>query len=215
MMRTLLSACLLLAAVALAQAGLVVKPYGDQIVRADGTQILKDGGLVEDNTLGIKIDAKYLEVKDGEYLKAKTATIKNKSGQAIRSSEVDYQIKADRMALAGPLEYSDGNVTGLKAAKAVAYPEAGRVVALGGVRATSPLIEAASAVVDGKKNEAFLYGAYKYKSKDGKISRSSAGSAAMMLVNFSNRDKPKIATGSEIPAASKSAYLELIQKSQK
>ena len=200
---------------ALAQAALVVKPYGDQVIRADGSQVLKDGGIVEDNRLGFKIDAKYLEVKDGEFVRAKTATIKNTKGQSIRSSELEYQIKQDRMSLAGPLEYSDENVSGLKAGKAVAYPDAGRVVAFGGVKATSPMLEAQSIVVDSKKSEAFLYGAYKYKSKDGKISRSSPSADAMMLVNFSNRDKPKIVTGSEIPASVKNVYLEWIQKSQK
>ena len=75
-------AVLLLVTVVLAQADMSVQPYGDQIINGDNSQVLPSGGIVDDSKHGVKIDAKYIEFKAGEYVRAKTATIITKNGNS-------------------------------------------------------------------------------------------------------------------------------------
>ena len=205
---------LLLITVALAQAEMSVQPYGDQIINGDNSQVLPSGGIVDDSKHGVKIDAKYIEFKAGEYVRAKTATIKTRNGQSITTSSLNYQVKADRMALAGPLAFSDEYVKNLSSGSAVIYPDAGVMVGVGGVTAASPQISATSMVVDGERKEAFLFGNYRYKSKDGKLTLSNQGAEAGLLINFTNRDKPRVSSGSDVPAGIRARFVGLIGRSQ-
>jgi hypothetical protein len=200
--------------VVLAQAQISVKPYGDQTMQADGSQILAQGGIVNDSKHGVIIDAKYLEFKPGEYVRATTATIKTKGGQNVRTAKLNYQIKADRMEIAGPLTLSDEFVTGLSSGSAVVFPDADVMVGIGGVQAASPQLSASAMVVDGARKEAFLYGNYKFKSQDGKIKLANQGAAAGLLINFTVRDRPRVTSGADVPAASRARFLQLIEGSK-
>jgi hypothetical protein len=213
MKRFLLSA-LVLCSVALAQAELTVEPYGDQTINADNSQVLAQGGVVNDSKHGVKIDAKYIEFKAGEYVRAKTATIITKNLQRISTASLNYQIKADRMAIAGPLSFSDEYVKGLSSGSAVIYPDAGVMVGIGGVTASSPQISATAMVVDGDNKEAFLFGNYRYKSKDGKLTLSNQGAQAGLLINFTNRDKPRVSSGSDVPAGTRARFIAWIERSR-
>jgi hypothetical protein len=204
----------LLFSMALAQAQLSVKPYGDQTINPDGSQILAQGGIVDDSKHGVKIDAKYLEFKPGEFVRAKTATIITKTGQKVSTTKLNYLIKTDRMELAGPLNFSDEFISGFSSGSAVVYPDADVMVGIGGVKASSPLLSANAMVVDGVRKEAFLYGNYKFKSQDGKIKLGNQGAQAGLLINFTNRDRPRVTSGVDVPAASRTRFLELIERSK-
>jgi hypothetical protein len=204
-------ALVLFGSLALAQAGFVAQPYGDQIVGNDGTVTLPQGGIVRDNKRGFSIDAKFIEYKDGVYLKAKTAKLKNNTGQSLSSPNINYTLADDRMEVAGSLSYSDENVSGATAAKAVAYPDGKRIVAWN-IVATSPVVRANVAVFDDNRNEVFLMGNVYYKSKDGKTIKQANGENGMLLVNFSNQDKPVFSANELIPAASVNAYKAVIAK---
>jgi hypothetical protein len=217
MKRLLISSLALVSAfvtVVLAQAQISVKPYGDQTMQADGSQILPQGGIVDDSKHGVIIDAKYLEFKPGEYVRATTATIKTKGGQNVQTAKLNYQIKADRMEIAGPLTLSDEFVTNLSSGSAVVFPDADVMVGIGGVQAVSPQLSASAMVVDGTRKEAFLYGNYKFKSQDGKIKLANQGAQAGLLINFSNRDRPRVTSGADVPAASRARFLQLIESSK-
>jgi hypothetical protein len=194
-----------------AQAGFVAQPYGDQIVADDGSVTLPQGGLIKDNKHGISIDAKYIEYKDNVYLRAKTAKLKNGTGQTLFSPNINYMIANDRMEIAGALTYSDENVTGLNASRAVAYPDAKRIVAWN-ISAGNPSIKADAAVFDDSNNQVFLYGNYFYKSTDGKTSKQRNGATAMLLVNFSNQNRTVYQEGSQIPSAVAKSYTDLIAR---
>jgi hypothetical protein len=213
MKRFVLSGLLLLS-IALAQAEMSVQPYGDQIINGDDSQVLPSGGIVNDDKHGVKIDAKYIEFKAGEYVRAKTATINTKNGQSIRTASLNYQVKADRMALAGPLNFSDEYVKGFSSGSAVIYPDAGVMVGVDGITASSPALSATAMVVDGNRKEAFLFGNYRYKSKDGKITLSNKAAEAGLLINFTNRDKPRVSSGSDVPAGTRARFIGLIERSQ-
>ncbi len=202
---------LFVSSLALAQAGFVAQPYGDQIIADDGSVTLPQGGLIKDNKRGFSIDAKYIEYKDNVYLRAKTAKLKNNTGQTVSSPSINYIVTADRMEVAGALTYSDENVSGLNAARATVYPDAKRIVAWN-ISASSPTIKADSAVFDDNKNEVFLLGNYFYKSTDNKTTKQRNGVSAMLLVNFSDKNRTTYQEGSQIPAAIAKSYMELIAK---
>ena len=213
-MKRLLISSLFLVSVALAQAQMSVKPYGDQQINPDGSQVLAQGGVVDDSKHGVKIDAKYLEFKPGEFVRATTATIINKNGQKVSTAKLNYLIKTDRMEIAGPLNFSDEFVSNLSSGSAVVYPDADLMVGVGGVKASSPLLSANAMVVDGARKEAFLYGNYKFKSQDGKIKLGNQGAQAGLLINFTNRDRPRVTSGADVPAASRTKFLKLIEGSK-
>ncbi len=200
---------LFVSSLALAQAGFVAQPYGDQIIADDGSVTLPQGGLIKDNKRGFSIDAKYIEYKDNVYLRARTAKLKNNTGQTVSSPKINYIVASDRMEVDGALTYSDENLSGLNAARAIVYPDAKRVVAFN-ISASSPTIKADSAVFDDNKNEVFLLGNYLYKSTDNKTSKQRAGATAMLLVNFSNKNRTTYQEGVQIPAAIAKTYMDLI-----
>ena len=82
-----------------------------------------------------------------------------------------------------------------------------------GKRAESLVIRNAM-VVDGARKEAFLYGNYKFKSQDGKIKLGNQGAQAGLLINFTNRDRPRVTSGADVPAASRTKFLQLIEGSK-
>jgi hypothetical protein len=203
------AAALVASTLALAQAGFVAQPYGDQTVNADGSVTLPQGGVLRDNARGYSIDATFVQYKDNVYLRATNAKIKNNTGQSINAKSVDFNIPSDRMVIVGPLNYSDGNVTGLSASRAVVYVTGKKTVAFG-VSATAPRLRANAAVFDNARDEVFLYGNYEFTSKDGKQRGSGAGADASVVINFSNANSPRIVSSKSIPAATLNAYLGLV-----
>jgi hypothetical protein len=214
-MKFVLSSLLLaaLTAVALAQAGFVAQPYGDQNVNADGSVTLPQGGVLRDNRRGYSVDATFIQYKDNEYLRATNARLKNNTGQSINAKSLDFDIKADRMNIVGPLDFSDNNVSGLRASKAVAYVAGKKTVAFN-VSAASPRVRADAAVFDNNRNEVFLYGNYEFVSKDGKQRGSGAGSSASVVINFTDADKPRITSSKAIPAPLLQTYVALVNQSR-
>ena len=202
----------LIASVAFAQAGLVIQPKGDQSVNpSTGVTTLAQGGVVIDNAHGIRIEAAYIEHKRDDFIKATNASIQT-SGQTIKTPSLNYAIKLDRVDIAGPLEFTSPDVTGLKADKAVAFLNADRVVAVGNVRSGTPVIAANAIVFDGKKRTAFLYGNYRFESKDAKTKLSQVGADSALLLSFPKSGNPSATT--KIPNDDRAAYLKLIEQSR-
>ncbi len=206
-----LTLVLLISSLALAQAGFVAKPYGNQSVNEDGSITLDQGGTIADNKRGFTIDAKYIQYKDNTFLRARTAKIKNNTGESLVTPNVDYNVPGDRMNIAGPLSYTDENVSKLLGARAVAFPDAKKIVAFN-VNASSPTVKANAAVFDNAKDEACLVGNYVYKTKDGKTTKSNAQASAVLMVNFKNKDKPTFQALPSASSASAKACADLIAK---
>ncbi len=197
---------------ALAQARLVIQPKGDQTTNpSTGVTTLPQGGVVIDNAHGIRIEAAYIEHKQGDFIKATDATI-SASGQTIKTPSMNYAIPRDRVDIAGPLEFTTADVSGLKADKAVVFLGADRVVAVGNVRSSAPVIAANAIVFDGKKRTAFLYGNFRFESKDGKTKLSQTGADSALLVSFPKSGNPSVTT--KIPADDRAAMVKLIEQSR-
>jgi hypothetical protein len=176
-----------------------------------GITRLPQGGVVEDRERGIRIDAKFIEHKQGEFIRATDATILT-AGQTIKSPLVNYQIKLDRVDIAGPLEFSSPDVTELRAQKAAVYPEAERIVAVGGVQSKSPVLTANAVVFDTKRRVAFLYGAYRFESRDGKTKLSQSGLESALLVTFPKSGNPTVTT--KITPEDRALFVRLIEQSR-
>jgi hypothetical protein len=202
----------LLVGVVLAQAGLVIQPKGDQTVNpSTGITTLPQGGIVLDNAHGIRIEAAYIEHKRDDFVKATNATIIT-SGQTIKTPSLNYAIPSGRVDITGPLEVSSSDVKALKADKAVAYSSTERVVAVGNVRSSAPVLTANAVVFDTKKRTAFLYGNYRFESKDGKTKLSQTGAESALLVSFPKSGNPSATT--KIAPDDRAALVKLIEQSR-
>jgi hypothetical protein len=202
----------LLVGVAVAQAGLVIQPKGDQTVNpSTGVTTLPQGGVVLDNAHGIRIEAAYIEHKRDDFVKATNATIIT-SGQTIKTPSLNYTIASGRVDITGPLEVSSSDVKALKADKAVAYSSTERVVAVGNVRSSAPVLAANAVVFDAKKRTAFLYGNYRFESKDGKTKLSQTGADSALMVSFPKSGNPSATT--KIAPDDRAALVKLIEQSR-
>lgn len=210
MKKGILTISSLLLGFALAQGGLVIQANGDQETDASGVTTMNQGGTVTDNVNGITIKGTFIKVKDGAFLNATNATIITSQSQSISASKIDWNIASDRMALSGPLTVSTSEVKALSSANAIAYPKAGIIVSPGGVSASSPVIKANSAVIDGKSHEAFLSGKYLFQEK-GKTKLE----GSVLWIRFDKNGKAtSTKTGNSIPEAVKARYLGLLEKNR-
>jgi hypothetical protein len=199
-----------LLATALAQGGLVIQPNGDQETDENGVTTMKQGGTVTDNVNGITIKGSYIQVKDGAFLNAVNATITTAQKQSINASKIEWNIASDRMIIGGPLTVSTEEVKSLSSANAIAFPKAGMIVSPTAVSATSPIIKANSAVIDGKNREAFLNGKYVFQEK-GKTKLE----GAMLWIKFDTKGKAiSTKTGNSIPEATKAKFLGILDKNR-
>jgi hypothetical protein len=195
---------------ALAQGGLVIQANGDQETDANGVTTMNQGGTVTDNVNGITIKGSFIKVKDGAFLNATNATIITAQKQSIAATKIDWNIATDRMALTGPLTVSTEEVKSLSSANAVAFPKAGIIVSATGVTASSPIIKANSAVIDGKNHEAFLSGRYVFQEK-GKTKLE----GSVLWIKFDAKGKAtSTKTGNSIPESVKARYLGLLEKNR-
>jgi lipopolysaccharide assembly outer membrane protein LptD (OstA) len=200
----------LLLSVALAQGGLVIQANGDQETDENGVTTLTQGGTVTDNVNGITIKGSFIKVKDGAFLNASNATIITSQAQNITASKIEWNIASDRMALSGPLNVSTNEVKSISSGFAIAYPKAGILVSPGNVTASSPVIKANSAVVDGKSREGFLSGNYVFQEK-GKTKLE----GQVLWIKFDNKGKVvSTKTGNSIPESVKARYLGLLGKNR-
>lgn len=211
MKKILLTISSFILASALAQGGLVVQPNGNQETDANGVTTLTDGGTVIDNVNGISIKASYIKVKEGAFLNANNATIvSNANKQSITASKIDWTFTNDRMVVSGLQNISSNEIKGLVTAFAIAYPKAGLLIAPSKISATNPLVQANSAVLDGKNREVFLNGNYVFQDK-GKAKLT----GSMLYIKFDDKGKAiSTKTGSSIPEAVKTRFLGLLEKNR-
>lgn len=174
-------------------AGFTIKPYGDQKLNlATGTTVLAAGGLASDAARGVSVDAKYIEYKEGDWLRARDAKLTTKDGGTLLGQSVDYQAKSGLLSATGNLQYNDKRVQGLSA-KSISLDTKGRLaVATGGVNSESPAMSANTVVVDYANNRAVMFGNYKYSYNRTRLS--SAKADAVLLVTWNAQGQPSATT---------------------
>lgn len=167
-------------------AGFDIKPKGNQDMdMVTGITTLPQGGTVTDGKNGLKIEAQYIEVKEGDFLKARGAKLTTEDGGVLTASNVDYQVKKNSLTATGKLNYQDANIKDLGADKVQVNTRDKLVVASGGVQASAPAIKANMVLADYDHNVAVLYGNYTFQSGKQKLSNKSA--TGLLLVKFNSK----------------------------
>jgi hypothetical protein len=157
---------LLLSSVTLAASfsGFSIKPYGDQTLDLPtGVTTLDKGGVVTDAEHGVTIDAQFVELKEGDFLKAREAKLRgNTVDGVLTATNLDYRVKTGLLNATGTLTYSDKLVKNLKAKTGTLDLKKQFLVITGGVSSDSPAISGNTLLVDYDTRTAVLQGHYKY-----------------------------------------------------
>jgi hypothetical protein len=173
--------------------GFDIKPKGNQDVDlVTGITTLPQGGTVSDSKNGIKIDAQFIEMKEGDFLKAKTARLTTTDGGLLTASNVEYSVKNNNLTATGKINYKDDNIKNLGADKVVVSTRDKIIVASGGVEAEAPNIKANMVLADYDKNVAVLYGNYAFQSGKQKLSNKS--STGLLYVKFNTKGEATATT---------------------
>jgi hypothetical protein len=154
---------LTLASLALAArfAGFEVKPNGNSELDATtGVYTLNMGGMIIDNKSGLSLVAKYIQYKEGEFIRAKDANLKSRDGE-FTAQGLEYQQKPDTLRM-DAVRYSSPELKGLTAKQGLLLGE-NVLVLKGGVRSSEPSLEAETVVVDTDNNQALVLGNFAYK----------------------------------------------------
>ncbi len=181
------------AASAAAFAGFSIKPTGNQKLNIQtGTTVLEQGGSATDAKSGITVEGKYIEYKDGDFLRARTATLTTKDGGRMTSDSADYSAKSGVLTATGHINYSDARLKGLVADSATFQTRGSLVVARGNVHSDQPALSANTVVVDYKNNRAVMYGNYRYNY--GGTSLAGSRADATLFVSWDRNGKPSVTT---------------------
>ena len=164
----------MLSSVALAASfsGFSIKPYGDQTLDLPtGVTTLDKGGVVTDAEHGVTIDAQFMELKEGDFLKARDAKLRgNTVDGVLTATNLDYRVKTGLLSATGTLTYSDKLVKNLKAKTGILDLKKQFLVITGGVSSDSPAISGNTLLVDYDTRTAVLQGNYKYSFEGTKLS---------------------------------------------
>ena len=143
-------------------AGFSIKPNGSQKLNIQtGTTVLEQGGSATDAGRGLTVEGKYIEYKDGDFLRAKTAILTTRAGGRMTADSADYDAKGGALTATGHIAYSDPRLKGLVADSAT-VSKSGVVVARGKVHSEQPSLSANTLAVDYQNSRAVLYGNYRY-----------------------------------------------------
>ena len=164
----------MLSSVALAASfsGFSIKPYGDQTLDLPtGVTTLDKGGVVTDAEHGVTIDAQFMELKEGDFLKARDAKLRgNTVDGVLTATNLDYRVETGLLNATGTLTYSDKLVKNLKAKNGILDLKKQFLVITGGVSSDSPAISGNTLLVDYDTRTAVLQGNYKYSFEGTKLS---------------------------------------------
>lgn len=171
---------LTLASLALAArfAGFEVKPNGNSELDATtGVYTLNMGGSITDNKSGLSLVAKFIQYKDGEFIRAKDANLKSRDGEFTASS-LEYQQKPDTLRMEA-VHYSSPDLKGLTAKQGLMLGE-NVLVLKGQVHSGEPSLEAETVVVDTDNNQALVLGNFTYKDATATLRGQKASSTLLL-----------------------------------
>ncbi|GEM86529.1 hypothetical protein [Meiothermus granaticius] len=176
-------AALLLASLALAArfVGFEVKPNGNSELDATtGVYTLNTGGTITDNKSGLSLVAKYIQYKDGEFIRAREARLRSRDGEFIAQS-LEYQQKPDTLRME-VVRYSSSTFKEITARQGLLLGE-NVLVLKGQIRSSSPSLEAETVVVDADKNQALVLGNFTYKDAGATLRGQKANSTLLLSFN--------------------------------
>ncbi|WP_337870521.1 hypothetical protein [Meiothermus sp.] len=161
-------------------AGFEVRPRGNsELDVGTGVYTLPTGGTITDNQSGLVLEARYIQYKDGEFIRAQGATLKSKEGD-FSAASLEYQQKPDTLRMNG-VRFSSGQLKGITAQQGLLLKE-DVLVLKGEVRSSEPVLEASTLVVDTAKDLALVLGAFTFR--DGATTLRGNRPDSTLLLNF-------------------------------
>lgn len=153
----------LLSLIALASrfAGFEVRPKGNsELDVGTGIYTLPTGGTITDNQSGLVLEARYIQYKDGEFIRAQGAILRAKEGD-FSASSLEYLQKPDTLRMSG-VRFSSQEFKALSAQQGLLLSD-DVLVLKGQVRSSEPVLEASTLVVDTAKSQALVLGAFTFR----------------------------------------------------
>ncbi|MEF2277691.1 hypothetical protein V3W47_05215 [Deinococcus sp. YIM 134068] len=139
--------------------GLSVTPRGPQRLNLQtGATELPQGGTATDTRTGLRLSAGQMELRPGERLTARGATVTLRQGGTLRAQNVAYDLGRGTVTASGGVTYTDARIRGLTAARLVLHMKTGYVSALGDVRAQTPNLRASALAFEAATARAMLAG---------------------------------------------------------
>lgn len=182
-------------------AGFQIKPYGNQKLNLQtGATVLDAGGVATDAERGVTVDARYIEFKDGAWLRAKSAKLSTEEGSVLTADNVEYSAAKGDLTAKGNLLYNDARVRGLTASSITLETDTKIVYASGGVKSVNPIMQANTVVVDYDNRRALMRGNYRYSFGGTRLGN--ARPDAVLLLTWDGKNKP-VATNRPDPAVVK------------
>ncbi len=192
MKRGLVLLTLLSLALASRFAGFEVKPRGNsELDIGTGIYTLPSGGTITDNKSGLVLEARYIQYKEGEFIRAREATLRAREGEFAAAS-LEYQQKPDTLQMSG-VRYSSQQIKGLSAQQGLLLKE-DILVLKGQVRSSDPLLEAHTVVVDTQRQLALVLGSFTYR--DGATTLRGNRPDSTLLLNFA---EGKVRASTRVP----------------
>ncbi len=174
-------------------AGFEVKPRGNsELDVGTGIYTLPSGGTITDNRNGLVLEARYIQYKDGEFIRAQGATLKSKEGD-FSAASLEYQQKPDTLRMNG-VRFSSAQLKGITAQQGLLLKE-DVLVLKGEVRSSDPVLEASTVVVDTTRDQALVLGAFTYR--DGATTLRGNRPDSTLLLNFA---EGKVRANTRVPA---------------
>ncbi|RDI95971.1 hypothetical protein DV704_03355 [Meiothermus sp. QL-1] len=142
-------------------AGFEVKPRGNsELDISTGVYTLPNGGTITDNKSGLVLEARYIQYKDGEFIRAQGATLRSKDGD-FSAASLEYLQKPDTLRMTG-VRFSSKDIRGLSAQQGLLLRE-DVLVLKGEVRSSEPYLEASTVVVETGRNQALVLGSFTFR----------------------------------------------------
>ncbi|GIW23765.1 hypothetical protein [Meiothermus sp.] len=174
-------------------AGFEVKPRGNsELDVGTGIYTLPTGGTITDNKNGLVLEARYIQYRDGDFIKAQGATLRAKEGEFIAAS-LEYLQKPDTLRMTG-VRFSSKEFKALTAQQGLLLKE-DVLVLKGEVRSSDPVLEASTLVVDTAKDQALVLGVFTYR--DGATTLRGNRPDSTLLLTF---ESGKLRANTRVPA---------------
>lgn len=156
-----------------------VEPYGAQRLNLEtGVTTLPQGGVLVDNANGLRLEGRYIEYKEGVFVRARGLRLLSKE-ETFQAEGLDHDIGKQVARFTG-LVFSNRDFKNVRAKQGVAYFSEDVVVLRGGVQAETPSLEAETLVLNLKTREGLVLGRFVYR--EGKAVLKGKGSKARLYL---------------------------------
>ncbi len=172
-----------------------VEPFGAQRVNLEtGVTTLPQGGVLIDNENGLRLRGRFIEYKEGSFVRAQGVELLSKA-ETFLADSLEHDIPKQEARFQG-LVFSNADFKNLRAQRALALFNEEVVVLKGGVRAEKPSLEAETLLIDLKRREALALGRFVYKEE--KVTLRGQREEARLYLRF---QEGRVQASTKIPEA--------------